>query len=33
MIAGGGTVQDVTQQSHVLTSGPSKFEAGTPNII
>ncbi|AHB41363.1 putative cysteine desulfurase [candidate division SR1 bacterium RAAC1_SR1_1] len=33
MIAGGGTIEDVSVTGHTLTSGTDKFEAGTPNII
>ena len=33
MIAGGGTVEDVSIMGHTLTSGADKWEAGTPNII
>jgi cysteine desulfurase/selenocysteine lyase len=33
MMAGGGTVEDVSITGHTLTSGADKFEAGTPNII
>ncbi|MEI6426532.1 MAG: aminotransferase class V-fold PLP-dependent enzyme [Candidatus Absconditabacteria bacterium] len=33
MMAGGGTVSDVSISTHTLTFGTSKFEAGTPNII
>jgi cysteine desulfurase/selenocysteine lyase len=33
MIAGGGTVEDVTTHSYTLRSDGDKFEAGTPNII
>ena len=33
MMAGGGTVEDVSIAGHTLTSGADKFEAGTPNII
>ncbi len=33
MIAGWGTVEDVSISGHTLTSWTDKFEAGTPNII
>ena len=33
MIAGGGTIEDVSVTGHIFASGTDKFEAGTPNII
>jgi len=33
MVAGGGTVEDVSVTGHRLASGAGKWEAGTPNII
>ncbi len=33
MVAGGGTVEDVSVTGHRLASGTDKWEAGTPNIV
>jgi len=33
MMAGGGTIEDVSITGHTFASGTDKFEAGTPNII
>ncbi len=32
LIIGGGTVDDVTAEGYILTSGYQRFEGGTPNI-
>ncbi|HMS90765.1 MAG TPA: aminotransferase class V-fold PLP-dependent enzyme [Candidatus Absconditabacterales bacterium] len=33
MIRGGGTIEDVSTEGHILATNVDKFEAGTPNII